>query len=175
MRKFRIFFEMSEKNSPSLRSPLLLWKCPKWDCDEMLLKNSKFWILFQISHLLSRVEQSIMQQEAKLKIAYKDSNQQLHLLDTKWVSARETMLLPCAFGRQGLNFPSLTVVIFRSTKVWTCLNKYVCSTDTTKAQWSVKWDSLSTRILPLMWLGNFENPMKSLVKYSGRTCTKEQN
>lgn len=47
------------------------------------LKNSKFWILFQISHLLSRVEQSIMQQEAKLKIAYKESNQQLQVLDTK--------------------------------------------------------------------------------------------
>jgi len=40
-------------------------------------------MLFQISHLLSRVEQSIMQQEAKLKIAYKESNQQVHLLDTK--------------------------------------------------------------------------------------------
>ncbi|KAL8197003.1 UNVERIFIED_CONTAM: hypothetical protein K2H54_006135 [Gekko kuhli] len=37
----------------------------------------------QISHLLSRIEQSIMQQEAKLKLTYKDSNQQLHLLDTK--------------------------------------------------------------------------------------------
>lgn len=71
--------------SPSL-SLLLIQKCPKWDCGEMLLKNSKFWILFQISHLLSRVEQSIMQQEAKLKVAYKESTQQLHLLDTKWVS-----------------------------------------------------------------------------------------
>lgn len=49
----------------------------------MLLKNSKSWILFQISHLLSRVEQSIMQQEAKMKIAYKESNQQLQVLDTK--------------------------------------------------------------------------------------------
>ncbi|XP_066491611.1 protein FAM81A [Tiliqua scincoides] len=37
----------------------------------------------QISHLLSRIEQSIMQQEAKLKLTYKESNQQLHLLDTK--------------------------------------------------------------------------------------------
>ncbi|XP_048337669.1 protein FAM81A isoform X1 [Sphaerodactylus townsendi] len=37
----------------------------------------------QISHLLSRIEQSIMQQEAKLKLTYKENNQQLHLLDTK--------------------------------------------------------------------------------------------
>ncbi|KAM6426537.1 protein FAM81A isoform 2-T3 [Liasis olivaceus] len=35
----------------------------------------------QISHLLSRIEQSVMQQDAKLKLAYKESNQQLHLLD----------------------------------------------------------------------------------------------
>ncbi|XP_069654201.1 protein FAM81A isoform X2 [Haliaeetus albicilla] len=45
----------------------------------------------QISHLLSRVEQSIMQQEAKLKIAYKDSNQQLHLLDMKLKNATEEL------------------------------------------------------------------------------------
>uniref|UniRef100_A0ABM5EXI1 Protein FAM81A isoform X3 n=1 Tax=Pogona vitticeps TaxID=103695 RepID=A0ABM5EXI1_9SAUR len=37
----------------------------------------------QISHLLNRIETSIMQQEAKLKLTYKESNQQLHLLDTK--------------------------------------------------------------------------------------------
>ncbi|XP_067327393.1 protein FAM81A isoform X1 [Anolis sagrei] len=37
----------------------------------------------QISHLLNRIETSIMQQEAKLKFTYKESNQQLHLLDTK--------------------------------------------------------------------------------------------
>ncbi|XP_042327334.1 protein FAM81A isoform X2 [Sceloporus undulatus] len=37
----------------------------------------------QISHLLNRIETSIMQQEAKLKVTYKESNQQLHLLDTK--------------------------------------------------------------------------------------------
>ncbi|XP_009278617.1 protein FAM81A [Aptenodytes patagonicus] len=45
----------------------------------------------QISHLLSRVEQSIMQQEAKLKIAYKESNQQLHLLDMKLKNAIEEL------------------------------------------------------------------------------------
>ncbi|KAJ7311307.1 hypothetical protein JRQ81_006923 [Phrynocephalus forsythii] len=37
----------------------------------------------QISHLLNRIETSIIQQEAKLKLTYKESNQQLHLLDTK--------------------------------------------------------------------------------------------
>uniref|UniRef100_A0A8C6Y541 Family with sequence similarity 81 member A n=1 Tax=Naja naja TaxID=35670 RepID=A0A8C6Y541_NAJNA len=37
----------------------------------------------QISHLLSRIEQSVMQQDAKLKLAYKESNQQLHLLEAK--------------------------------------------------------------------------------------------
>ncbi|XP_019474951.1 protein FAM81A isoform X2 [Meleagris gallopavo] len=37
----------------------------------------------QVSHLLSRVEQAVAQQEAKLKLAYKESAQQLHLLDTK--------------------------------------------------------------------------------------------
>ncbi|XP_008119783.1 protein FAM81A isoform X2 [Anolis carolinensis] len=37
----------------------------------------------QISHLLNRIETSILQQEAKLKLTYKESNQQLHLLDTK--------------------------------------------------------------------------------------------
>lgn len=147
-------------------------KCPKWDCDEMLLKNSKFWILFQISHLLSRVEQSIMQQEAKLKIAYKESNQQLHLLDMKWVDGKPFCShVPWKAGPQFSKF----VVIFRSTKAWTCSDMYACSTDITKAQWSVKWDSLSTIILPLMWLGNFEKPIKSPVKYSGRTCSKEHN
>ncbi|XP_017683011.1 protein FAM81A isoform X2 [Pipra filicauda] len=45
----------------------------------------------QISHLLSRVEQSIMQQEAKLKVAYKESNQQLQLLDTKLKNAIEEL------------------------------------------------------------------------------------
>lgn len=39
--------------------------------------------MFQVSHLLSRVEQAVAQQEAKLKLAYKESAQQLHLLDTK--------------------------------------------------------------------------------------------
>ncbi|XP_070619002.1 protein FAM81A isoform X1 [Erythrolamprus reginae] len=37
----------------------------------------------QISHLLSRIEQSVMQQDAKLKLAYKESNHQLHLLEAK--------------------------------------------------------------------------------------------
>ncbi|NXE87008.1 FA81A protein, partial [Menura novaehollandiae] len=45
----------------------------------------------QISHLLNRVEQSIMQQEAKLKIAYKESNQQLQVLDTKLKNAIEEL------------------------------------------------------------------------------------
>ncbi|NWS34446.1 FA81A protein, partial [Polioptila caerulea] len=45
----------------------------------------------QISHLLSRVEQSIIQQEAKLKIAYKESNQQLQVLDTKLKDAVEEL------------------------------------------------------------------------------------
>uniref|UniRef100_A0A8D0G561 Family with sequence similarity 81 member A n=1 Tax=Sphenodon punctatus TaxID=8508 RepID=A0A8D0G561_SPHPU len=45
----------------------------------------------QISHLLSRVEQSIMQQEAKLKITYKENNQQLHLLDIKLKDAVEDL------------------------------------------------------------------------------------
>ncbi|XP_053128000.1 protein FAM81A isoform X2 [Hemicordylus capensis] len=43
----------------------------------------------QISHLLSRIEQSIMQQEAKLKLTYKENNQQLHLLDTKLQDATD--------------------------------------------------------------------------------------
>lgn len=45
MCKFNNFWNVSKK-SPSLRSPLLLPKCPKWDCDEKLLKYSKFLIFF---------------------------------------------------------------------------------------------------------------------------------
>lgn len=45
----------------------------------------------QVSHLLSRVEQAVAQQEAKLKLAYKESAQQLHLLDTKLKNAIEEL------------------------------------------------------------------------------------
>lgn len=41
------------------------------------------------------------------------------------------------------------------------LFKYVCLTDI--IQWYVKWDLLSTRIPPLIWLSNSEKPIKSLV------------
>lgn len=75
-----IILEMLTKVS----SLLDLIYCYKNVPNEIVMKCCwKFWILFQISHLLSRVEQSIMQQEAKLKIAYKESNQQLQVLDTK--------------------------------------------------------------------------------------------
>ncbi|EMP38994.1 Protein FAM81A, partial [Chelonia mydas] len=58
---------------------------------KMILESKIKEAEIQISYLLSRVEQSIMQQEAKLKIAYKESNQQLHLLDVKLKGAVEEL------------------------------------------------------------------------------------
>lgn len=69
--------------------------------------------LFQISHLLSRVEQSIMQQEAKLKVAYKESTQQLHLLDTKWVSChRPEETIPFLVPQSVVVFHINTSILF---------------------------------------------------------------
>ncbi|XP_032088572.1 protein FAM81A isoform X2 [Thamnophis elegans] len=48
---------------------------------KMILESKIKETEIQISHLLSRIEQSVMQQDAKLKLAYKESNQQLHLLE----------------------------------------------------------------------------------------------
>ncbi|XP_032088571.1 protein FAM81A isoform X1 [Thamnophis elegans] len=56
---------------------------------KMILESKIKETEIQISHLLSRIEQSVMQQDAKLKLAYKESNQQLHLLEAKLQDAIE--------------------------------------------------------------------------------------
>ncbi|KAH0619781.1 hypothetical protein JD844_014040 [Phrynosoma platyrhinos] len=57
--------------------------CKDQQATKLILESKIKEAEIQISHLLNRIETSIMQQEAKLKVTYKESNQQLHLLDTK--------------------------------------------------------------------------------------------